>query len=165
MLCPNNVGIFRPDILDVHRPGPLVIVSNDMIYRDIYTWVDMLNELTDISSTEDITQSIQLYLRGSAAIWWLVELAGEEREKLRKASLERWSSVLIERFRVPKSVAFEKFESSWYIPKSVAFTKFVFLRYTPQDLAQLPRVWIHQMIQYGKAVNIHPDILLWAIWL
>ena len=167
VLCPNNVGFFHPDVPDVHGPGPVVAVGSDMIYRDIYIWVDMLSELVNISSTENITQVIQPCLRGSAAIWWLVELTSEEREKLREASLERWSSILIKRFGLPESVASEKFESSRYTPKSVALKRFDSSWYTPQDLAQPPRVWIHQMIQYSKAADIYDldfDLLLLAIW-
>ena len=150
VLCPKDVGVFHPDIPDVHGPGPVVAVGSDMVYRDIYTWGDKLTEFADVSNTEDITQFIEPCLRGSAAIWWIVELTGIERKELRKASLERWSSLLTKRFGLPRRIAYDKFLSSWY---------------TTQDLNQPPRIWIHQMVQYGKAANIHPSIQLWAIWL
>ena len=150
VLCPVDVGVFNPDVPDVHELGPVVVVDSDTIYRDIYTWVELLDELANVSSTEDITQVIQPCLRGSAAIWWLVELTSMEREALRKASLPQWSSILIKRFGLPERMAQKMFRSS---------------RYTPQDLAQPPRVWIHQMIQYGKAAGIDPDMLILDIWL
>ena len=150
VLCPLDVGLFNPDVPDVHELGPVVTVGNEMIYRDIYTWVELLDELANASSAEDITQVIQPCLRGSAAIWWLVELTGMEREALRKASLPQWSSVLIKRFGLPQVMAHKMFRS---------------LRYTPQDLSQPPRVWMHQMIQYSKAAGIDPDMLISDIWL
>ena len=150
VLCPVDVGVFNPDVPDVHELGPVVVVDSDTIYRDIYIWVELLDELANVSSTEDIAQVIQPCLRGSAAIWWLVELTGMEREALRKASLPQWSSILIKRFGLPEIMAHKLFRIS---------------RYTPQDLAQPPRVWIHQMIQYGKAAGIDPDMLVVDIWL
>ena len=150
VLCPVDVGVFNPDLPDVHELSPVVVVDSDTIYRDIYTWVELLDELANASSAEDITQVIQPCLHGSAAIWWLVELTSMERETLRKASLPQWSSILIKRFGLPRKIARKMFRS---------------LRYTPQDLAQPPRVWIHQMIQYGKAAGIYSDILLLDIWL
>ena len=150
VLCPVDVGVFNPDVPDVRELGPVVVVDSDTIYRDIYSWVELLDELANVSSTEDITPVIQPCLRGSAAIWWLVELTFMEREELRKASLPQWSSVVIKRFGLPEKVAHKMFRS---------------LRYTPQDLAQPPRVWIHQMIQYGKAAGIDPDMLVLDIWL
>ena len=149
VLCPKDVGVFHPDIPDLHGPGPVVAIGSDIVYRDIYTWVEILNELADVSNTEDITQVIQPCLRGSAAIWWIVELTGIERKELRKASLERWSFVLERRFGLPRPIAYAKFLSSWY---------------TTQDLNQPPRIWIHQMAQYGKAAGISSRIQLWAIW-
>ena len=151
VLCPVDVGVFNPDVPDVDEISPVVVVDSDTIYRDIYTWVELLDELANVSSTEnDITQVIQPCLRGSAAIWWLVELTSMEREALRKASLPQWSSVLVKRFGLPRKIARKLFRS---------------LRYTPQDLAQPPRVWIHQMIQYSKAAGIDPDMLILDIWL
>ena len=103
VLCPKDVGVFHPDTPDLHGPGPVVAIGSDIVYRDIYTWVEILNELADVSNSEDITQVIQPCLRGSAAIWWIVELTGIERKELRKASLERWSFVLERRFGLPRT--------------------------------------------------------------
>ena len=153
VLYPEDVGFFHPDVPDIHGPGPVVMVGSDMVYRDIYTWVEILNEradiLTDIHITEDITQVIQPCLRGSAAIWWIVELTGEERQELRKANLQRWSAVLIERFGLPLPIAQRTLYS---------------LSYTRQDLHQSPRIYIHQMVQYAKAAKWLPYFLLQAIW-
>ena len=150
VLCPVDVGLFSPDVQDVHKLGPVVVVGNELIYRDIYTWVELLDKLANASSAEDIIQFIQPCLRGSAAVWWLVELTSMEREELRKADLPQWSSILINRFGLPKAMAHNLFRT---------------LQYTPQDLAQPPRVWIHQMVQYGKAAGIDPNLLVVDIWL
>lgn len=150
VLCPAHVGVFYPDLPDLYGPGPVIAVGSDIVYRDIYTWVDMLNELANISSTKDITQAIQPCLRGSAAIWWIVELTGEERGGLREASLKQWSSTLTERFGLPPHVAFDKLENSWY---------------TTQDLDKPPRIWIQQMVHFAKAAEIHPGLQVYRIWL
>ena len=72
-----------------------------------------------------------------------------EREKLRKADLQRWSLALIKRFKLP-------FDN--------AFDGYYFSRYTTQDLNQHLRIWIHQMIQYAKAINNPSNSLLEMIW-
>ena len=146
--CPEYVGSFDPDAPSVHGPGPVVTIGSDIVYRDIYTWVDILNELANVHGTEHITQVIQPCLCSTAAIWWTVELTGEEREKLRKADLQRWSSVLIERFKLPWRDVIDRLTSS---------------EYTVQDLDQRPRIWIHQMLQDAKALGMEDNILVF-IW-
>ncbi len=149
VLCPEDIGIFHPDIPDVHGPGPVVTVGRDLVYRDIYTWLEILSDLADVHSTKDITQVVQRCLRGSAATWWVVELTSEERKELQKASLQRWSSALIERFGLPTHIAF------W---------EFLWSRYTTQDLDYSPRIWIHQIIQYAKATERYSYTHPFQIW-
>ena len=66
--CPEYVGVFDPNVPSVHGPGAVVTIGSDMVYRDIYTWVEILNELANVHGTEHITQAIQPCLRGSAAL-------------------------------------------------------------------------------------------------
>ena len=147
--CPEYVGVFDPDVPSVHGSGPVVTIGSDIVYRDIYTWVEILSELADVHGTEHITLVIQPCLRSTAATWWTVELIGEEREKLRKADLQRWSSVLIERFELPWFDVLHKLARS---------------RYTVQDLDQRPRIWIHQMLQDLKAYGEIESNQLSIIW-
>ena len=147
--CPEYVGVFDPNVPSIRGPGPVVTIGSDMVYRDIYTWVEILDELANIHGTEHITQVIQPCLRSTAAIWWIVELTGEEREKLQKADLLRWSSVLIARFELPWGDVVDRLATS---------------RYTVQDLDQRPRIWIHQMLQDFKAYGGIASSQLSMIW-
>ena len=88
--CPEIVGVFEPQKPSVHGPGPVVTIGSDTVYRDIFAWMEYLKYLADIRYDKDlVTQVIHPCLRGSAATWWNVELTGEQREKLRKADLQR----------------------------------------------------------------------------
>ena len=149
--CPEYVGVFDPNVPSVYVPGPVVTIGSDMVYRDIYTWVEILNELADILSDKDvITQVIQPCLRGSAATWWNFELTGEEREKLRKANLRLWCSILMQRFKFPTADAWGRYFS---------------ISYDTQDLDLHPRIWFHQMIQYNRPFGADNTFSqLWSIW-
>ena len=95
VLKPKDVGLFNPDVAEEHGLGPVATVSNDTVYRDIYTWVERLKDLVHVHGSDDVKQVIQPCLRGSAATWWIAELTDEDRRKLRDADLQRWYSLLI----------------------------------------------------------------------
>ena len=115
------------------------MIGSDTVYHDIYMWVDCLRELARTHGTNEVRQIIRPCLRGSAVIWWIIELDHEDRRKLRSAHLEHWFSVLIERFKIQQSVALTKLLSS---------------AYTREDLDRSPRTWIHEMLRYSKAAGL-----------
>ena len=96
----SDVGYFHPDFPDVHGRGPVFTDNGDLVHRDIYRWVEKLKGLANTHGTKAVAEVIQPCLRGSAATWWIIELTDEERKELRKANLQRWSSVLIDRFKL-----------------------------------------------------------------
>ena len=150
VLKPKDVAPFNPDIPDEHGLGPIAMVGSDTVYRDIYTWVDYLRDLARTHSINEVRQNIQQCLRGSAATWWIVELTVEDRRKLRNAHLERWFPLLIERFKIQRSVALTKLTSS---------------SYTWGDLDRSPRMWIHEMLRYTKAAGLESTYMgLSIIW-
>ena len=139
MLKPKDVGIFNPDVSDEHGKGPVATISNETVYRDIYTWVERLKDLVHLHGSDDVRHVIQSCLRGSAATWWIAELTDEDRKKLRNAELQRWYSLLISRFKMQTSVALTRLISS---------------SYSMRDLDRPPRIWIHQMLHYAKAAEM-----------
>ena len=139
VLKPTDVGLFNPDLPNEHRLGPVAMVGSDTVYRDVYTWVDSLKDLSRMHGTKEVRQVIQPCLRGSAATWWIVELTDKDRKKLRNANLEGWFALLIERFKMQQSVAIKKLISS---------------SYTQKDLDQSPRVWVHEMLRYARAAGL-----------
>ena len=137
VLKAKEVKFYSADVVDEHGYGPVAMVSNDTVYRDISTWVKRLKDLVHIHGPDDVRQDIQPYLHGSAATWWIIELTDEDRKKLRQADLQRWYW-LLRRFKVQTSVALTRLVSS---------------SYTPQDLSRSPRVWILEVLHYAKAAE------------
>ena len=146
----SDVGYFHPDFPDVHGRGPVFTDNGDLVHRDIHRWVEILKGLANIHGTEAVAEAIQPCLRGSAATWWIIELTDEERKELRKANLQRWSSVLIDRFTLLPSIPVSKLVTS---------------EFSWRDLYQPPRIWIRQMVLNMTAAGIDSTFIqLFIIW-
>ena len=74
-----DVRFLKPDVRNEHELGHVATVSSDTVYRDIYTWVEILKDLVHVHSTNDVKQIILLCVPGSAATWWDDELTEEDR--------------------------------------------------------------------------------------
>ena len=146
----SDVGYFHPDFPDVHGRGPVFTDNGDLVHYDIYRWVEKLKGLADTHGTEAVAEVIQLCLRGSAATLWIIELTDEERKELRKANLQRWSSVLIDRFTLLPFIAVSKLVTS---------------EYSWRELYQPLRIWIRQMVLNMTAAGIDSTFSqLFIIW-
>ena len=95
-----DVGFFNPDVSDEYGKGLVATISNEMVYHNIYTWVERLKDLVYLYGSDDVRQIIQSCLYGSAATWWITELTDEDWKKLRTVDLQRWFSLLIRRFKM-----------------------------------------------------------------
>ena len=82
-----DVGFFDPSFQpkQEHRnttPGPVVNAGKHMYYLDVFVFVNWLKELAWKHSAAAIINLIPSCLRGSALIWWTVEVDDMAKELL-----------------------------------------------------------------------------------
>ena len=70
--------------------------------RDVYSFVERINEVTDFRGAPIVQTNIFLALRGKAKTWYEMELSSNEKANLRRPSsgINAWTSLLISRFRL-----------------------------------------------------------------
>ena len=138
---PEEVGYFDPDYQSEQgTSSPIVSVGKYVWFRDVYMYVTRLKDFVALG--KDIKSVITSCLRGSALMWYLMELSEEDRARLRSATdLENWYQLLISRFKVDTGVALSQFfsPSSSYTLASA--------RHNP------PRVWAHYMLYLAKSAG------------
>ena len=83
-----DVGFFDPGFQAEPEygntiPRPVVNASKHVYYLNIFIFVDRLKELARKHGAEKVIDLIPSYLRGSALIWWTVEV-----DKITKELLE-----------------------------------------------------------------------------
>ena len=57
-LKPKEVGFFDDQLSDDHGLGPISTVGSKTVYRDVYTWVERLNDLASIHGDLAVRQII-----------------------------------------------------------------------------------------------------------
>jgi hypothetical protein len=103
-----DLGYFNPGLSD---PGDAAVKSlqNHTYYRDVYVFVERLNDLQAIKGEDLVLNNIHASLRGSALDWYTVELTDFERRSLRQLPLvDGWYVMLINRFKLRPSEALGK---------------------------------------------------------
>ena len=150
-----DVGFFDPQ----YEPGnnaPVLNAGKHVYYQDVYVFVDRLKDVADIkpNTYAALKNLIPACLRGSALIWYSVELTELEKKLLRNTAsdLQQWYTTLIDRFKIRTLVAMAKIAT---------------LIYTPQDIRKgtHPRVFIQNMLHLAKSANItltHSQLL--TVW-
>ena len=138
---PEEVGYFDPDYQPEQEANAAVVsVGKYVWFRDVYMFVNRLKDF--VAQGKDIKSVITSCLRGSALMWYLMELSEEDRARLRDdAGLENCYTLLIGRFKVDSCTAMDRIfspDSSY----SLATVK-----HTP------PRVWVYHMTRFAKAAG------------
>lgn len=110
-LKPDDIGYFNPE-----AEGTESTVSSGKVlfYRDIYSFVDRLNDIAASKGQDTVKDVLVQCFRGSAQEWHTNELTSFEKESLRTASLERIGSLLINRFKERGSVALAALQTERY---------------------------------------------------
>lgn len=95
-----DVGFFDPGFQPEQEhgkttPGPVVNAGKYAYYLDVFVFVDRLKELARKHGPEKVIDLIPSCLRGTALIWWTVEVDDFGKELLEGAKLEQWTSILI----------------------------------------------------------------------
>lgn len=77
----------------------IINVDKHVFYRDIYTFINRLKDMTIHRTFDKIKNFISQCFRKSALIWHSAELSDLEKKMLRKTSLTMWYNALIKRFK------------------------------------------------------------------
>ena len=152
-----SVGYFDPEYQNEKEQGstnngPVVNAGKYVYYKDIYVFVDRLKDLAKQQGDIKIRNVVSECLRGSALMWYSIELTELERDLLRDSDLDRWYTTMINRFK---------------IRTSVALSQLIHRSYGMQDLRnnKHPRAFIQEMLHLAKAANLESlDNQLTMIW-
>ena len=94
----DDVGFFDPE-LDEGGSDSVVNVGKYVFYKDIFAFVDRLEDLAAARGENEIREVLPTCLRGAAHIWHSVELTQIEKEYIRAATLTRICRAMIARFK------------------------------------------------------------------
>ena len=146
-----EVGYFDPEYQQEQGStnGPVVNAGKYVYYRDVYVFVDRLKDLA--VTRNDVKSVMTSCFRGSALMWYSMELTELERDLLRDTDLNRWYTTLIDRFKTRTSVALSQLVGQTYSLTDMKFTS--------------PRAFIQQMLHLAKSAEFHSTYnqltLLW----
>ena len=104
-------------------------------------FVDSLKHIANQNSATAVKHVIATCMRGSALMWYSMELTDLERDLLRDADLDRWYTTLINRFKVRTSVALSQLVSQTY--------SFSDMRHTS------PRAFVQQILSLAKSAKMN----------
>lgn len=149
VLRAEEVGYFDPEYQDPVT-GPIVNAGKYIYYRDVFIFVDRLKDLAS-QPQNNVKHVISSCFRGTALMWYSMELTELERDLLRDAELDRWYTTLIDRFKVRTSAALAQLTSQSYSLADIKSTS--------------PRAWIQQMLHLSKSAGLdsiyHQLLLIW----
>ena len=139
-----DVGFFDPEYQDEKSISsePIVNTGKHVLYRDVYIFVDRLQDLAETHTSSSVKDVIASCLRGSALMWYSTELTKQEKDVLRHRStdVDKWYATLIKRFKMRIAVAFAHLQQASY--------SFRHMR------SLTPRAFIQNMLYLAKVVEI-----------
>ncbi|KAM0801511.1 hypothetical protein BDR22DRAFT_888412 [Usnea florida] len=138
-----EVGYFDPEYQQEHGSlnGPVVNAGEYVFYKDVYIFTDRLKDLAVQRGEADIKAVIALCLRGSALMWYYLELTELERGLLRDANLDHWYTTLIKRFKTRTAVALSQLVGQTYTLNDILYAS--------------PRAFIQHMLHLAKSAEMH----------
>ncbi len=142
-----DIGFFDPGFQPEQEhgkttPGPVVNAGKHVYYLDVFVFVDRLKELARKHGPAKVIDLIPSCLRGTALVWWTVEVDDLAKELLEGSKkLEQWTTILIKQFRTMPTEALTALCSSTY---------------TLQDLQRgiSPRIWIHGQLHLARSAEL-----------
>ena len=94
-LRPEDVGFFDPDYQEKDKktvnhlaPAPVVSADKHVFYRDVYAFTDRLLDLAKQHGNEAIENVITACFRGTALMWYSMEVDDSLRNLFRDAKLD-----------------------------------------------------------------------------
>lgn len=111
-----EVGYFDPEYQQEQGTsnGPVVNAGKHVFYKDVSVFTDRLKDLAVQRGEADVKVAMTACFRGSALMWYSMELTELERTLLRDANLELWYTTLINRFKTRTSVALSQLVGQMY---------------------------------------------------
>lgn len=142
-----EVGYFDPEYQQEHglngSNGPVVNAGKHVFYKDVYIFTNRLKDLAVQRGEEDTKAVVSSCFRGSALMWYSMELTDLERDLLRDntTNLDRWCTTLIKRFKTRTAVALSQMVGQMYSLNDMRHTT--------------PRAFIQQMLHLAKSAELH----------
>ena len=96
----------------------IVNVKKHVFYRDVYTFVDRLKNMTISKESDKLRNIISQCFKEFALIWHSTKLSDLKKDMLREASLSMWYNVLTKRFKKRTFVALTNIQFFRYIMKN-----------------------------------------------
>ena len=82
-----NLGFFHLDALDNYGPSNIIFAHKETIYREVFIFVERVNDYAHVVSEVVVRDNLSLCLRGSAMTWYLKEMNDFKRRTFRSLSL------------------------------------------------------------------------------
>ena len=139
-----EVGYFDPEYQQEHGSnGPVVNAGKHVFYKDIYVFTNRLKDLAVQRGERDTKAVIASCFRGSALMWYSMELTDSERDRLRATAtdLDEWCTTLIKRFKTRTAVALSQLVGQTYTLNDMRYSS--------------PRAFIQHMLHVAKSAEIH----------
>ena len=130
---PDELGFFDPDLNDdaVVGKGDIVYLGNHPFYRNVFTFVERIQDVAKAKGENTVRLNLHSCLRGTALEWHSSELTVLEKDCLRVLDLENgWIKFLVARFKERATVALAKMEKDKYTLQDAALGR------TPRAYAQ-----------------------------
>ena len=115
-----EVGYFDPEYQQEQGSngsnGPVVNAGKHVFYKDVYFFTNRLKDLAVQRGEADTRAVVSSCLRGTALMWYSMELTDLERDLLRDntTSLDRWCTTLIKRFKTRTAEALSQLVGQMY---------------------------------------------------
>ena len=136
-----DIGYFDPDYEDPSGKDSSIVTSGrHSFYRDVYVFTDRLKDLEKGSSGAKIKEYISGCLKGGALRWQARELTELERDFLREATIERWCTTLIRRFKERGPVALKALQTERYT-------------YADARSGRTPRAYVQEILRHARAAE------------
>ena len=136
-----DVGYFDPDYEDpTGTDQPIVSSGRHNFYRDVYTFTDHLKDLDKTTSGPRVKELVATCLKGGALRWYNSELTEIEKDFFREATIERWCTHLIKRFKERSPVALKKLQTESYT-------------YADARRGRRPRAYMQDILRYSRAAD------------
>ena len=133
--------------------APVVNAGKHVFYKDVYIFTNRLQDLAVQRGEADTMAVLTSCLRGSALMWYSMELTDLGRDLLRASttSLDQWCDTLVKRFKTRTAVALSQLVGQTYTLNDIRHTS--------------PRAFIQQMLHLAKSAEFHSThnqlTLLW----
>lgn len=111
----SEIGYFFPNMPLDWGDKDMVEKDDKMYYRSVHFFTNRIRVLAQTRDPNKLKPVLDSCLRGEAELWWNNQLSNATREAyLSASSIDIFCKVLEERFRLPPSEAFAKYNTTRY---------------------------------------------------